>query len=102
MYEVMENVSDLVVESKEFFERYKEFEKVKARLEMQEKELKAKLLELMEANGIDKFENDYVCITRKAPTLRKVVDTEALKAQGLYESFVKNTTVKASVLIKVK
>ena len=99
---INKDVTSLVANYEDYFLAYKEFEETKARLELKEKELKAKLLETMENNGIKKFENDYVVVTYKAPSVRKVIDTDALKEQGLYESFLKENGVKSSVTIKIK
>lgn len=59
-------------------------------------------LKTMEENGIKKFENDLVVLTYTAQTVRKTVDTEALKEQGLYDSFTKEVPVKASVKVRFK
>lgn len=78
------------------------FQVEKARMELLEKEIKEAMLKAMEENGIKQYESDSVRITYKAPTTRKSVDTNALKEQGLYESFLKESQVKASVVITWK
>lgn len=86
----------------DFIEQYKAFQEQKAIMDMQEKELKAQLLELMEQSGIKAFECDGLKITYKAPSIRKSIDSNALKEQGLYEMFLKESEVKASVTITIK
>ncbi|MBR5795390.1 MAG: hypothetical protein IKY26_04550 [Erysipelotrichaceae bacterium] len=93
----IENGSIVVAE--DVLEKFHDFQVVKARMEMEEKKLKESLLKAMEENGIKSFENDFVKITYKAPTVRSSVDTQALKEQGLYDSFVKESPVKSSVVI---
>ena len=78
------------------------FQVEKARMDMLEKQLKEALLKAMEANGVKSYESDNVRITYKAPTTRSTVDTQALKEQGLYDSFVKVSPVKSSVVITWK
>ena len=55
-----------------------------------------------ENNDIKSFENDFVKITYKAPSTRKSVDTAELKAQGLYDMFLKESPVKSSVMLTWK
>lgn len=78
------------------------FEIKKREMELLEKEVKTALLKAMEENNIKSYESPNVKITYKAPTTRKSVDTAALKEQGLYDAFVKETQVKSSVVITWK
>ena len=80
----------------------KAFQVEKARMEMLEKEIKEAMLQAMEQNGIKSYESENVKIIYKGPTTRKTVDTAALKEQGLYEAFTKESPVKASVSISWK
>ena len=83
-------------------EKLRAFQVEKARMDMLEKQIKEAMLKAMEENGIKSYESDNVRITYKAPTTRSTVDTQALKEQGLYDSFVKTSPVKASVVITWK
>ena len=96
----VENGSIVVAE--DVLEKFHEFQVAKAKMELEEKKVKEALLNAMEENGIKSFENDFVKITYKAPTTRKSIDSNALKEQGLYESFVKETPVKSSVVLAWK
>ena len=82
--------------------KLKAFQIEKARMEMLEKEIKEAMLTAMEQNGIKSYESDNVRITYKAPSTRKSVDSNALKEQGLYEAFLNESPVKASVVITWK
>ena len=96
----VENGSLILV--KEIEDKLRAFQVEKARMDMLEKQIKEAMLKAMEENGIKSYESDNVRITYKAPTTRSTVDTQALKEQGLYDSFVKTTPVKASVVVTWK
>lgn len=96
----VENGSIVVAE--DVLEKFHEFQVVKAKMELEEKKVKEALLKAMEDNGIKSFENDFVKITYKAPTTRKSVDTQALKDEGLFELYQKESPVKASVVMTWK
>lgn len=63
---------------------------------------KEELVKAMEDFGVKKYSNDFFSATYKAPSTRKTVDSEKLKADGLYDKYTKVSNVKASVVIKVK
>lgn len=88
--------------AEEVMKKLHDFQVMKAEMDLQEKEIKQAMLKAMEDNDIKSFENDFVKITYKAPTTRKTVDTNELKAQGLYEMFTKESPVKASVTLSWK
>lgn len=73
-----------------------------AQLKLTEDRIKEATLNAMEQNGIKSYENDYFKITYKGSYEKSSVDTQALKEQGLYESFVKKTIVKPSVVVSYK
>lgn len=88
--------------AQEVINELKAFEIEKAKIEIKEKELKKALLSAMEEHNIKRFENDDIRITYVAETIRKSVDSDKLKEQGLYDSFVKESKVKASVRLEIK
>lgn len=65
---------------------------------------KEELLNAMEQNNIIKLETDELAITYVAPTDRETFDSKAFKAehQDLYDEYVKMSSVKSSVRLKVK
>lgn len=67
-------------------------------------EMKQALLEAMEQNGIIKIDTGDVLINYVAPTESERLDTKAFKENcpDLYDEFVKFTSVKASIRIKLK
>ena len=70
--------------------------------EIKQKAVRQAIMQAMEQSGVKRFENDDVEITYIDATTRNTVDTKALKEQGLYESFLKQTPVKASVRVAYK
>lgn len=76
----------------------------KKKLEEQEKLMKQKLQEAMEAHGIKKFENAQVAFTYVAPTTRTSIDSAKLKKKypDIAEECSKTSEVSASVRIQVK
>ncbi len=81
-----------------------EIELKKKAAEERQKELRAKLLEAMEQNGVKKFENNSISITYVAPTTRNSIDSTKLKKDmpEVYEKYTKTSDVKASLKIKLK
>ena len=62
--------------------------------------------EFLEQRGEDSYKQTKdgvtVCIYKTKPYKKKQVDVQALKDQGLYEEFAKDTWVKGSVRIQVE
>lgn len=88
--------------AEEVMKKLHDFQVKKAEMDLQEKEIKQAMLKAMEDNDIKSFENDFVKITYKAPTTRKIVDINELKDQGLYDMFLKEKPVKSSVMVTWK
>lgn len=78
-------------------EALKVFNEQKKEMDKLEKEVKQSVIKAMEENGIKSFENDVVKITYCEPTTRASVDTNLLKEMGVYNTFCKESPVKASV-----
>lgn len=102
MNEVVTITNNAIEIQRDFIESYKAFQEQKAWMEIQEKELKARLLEAMQAQGIKSFECEGLKITYKAPSVRKSVDTALMKEHGIYDLYTKESEVKASVSISLK
>lgn len=66
--------------------------------------LKESLLEVMEKNGIKSFETDNIKLTVKAASERKTFDSTRFKADHPedYEKYLKTSSVKSSLTIKLK
>ena len=77
---------------------------MKKELDEQEKQLKQKLLEAMEAYGVKVFETDIIKMTYVAPTTRTTIDSTKLKKEhpDIAEQYSKTSNVSASVRVTVK
>lgn len=88
--------------AKEVLNHMQQLHETKVALEIEEGRLKQELLEAMKNNNIKSIDNDVFKAVYKEPSIRKSVDTNALKEQGLYDSFLKETSVKESVMLTYK
>lgn len=64
--------------------------------------VKEELMSAMKEHDIKSIDNEVFKAVYKAPTTRKSVDTQALKEQGLYDSFLKESPVKESLTVTFK
>lgn len=71
-------------------------------LEEQKKQFEYQLLEAMKKYGIKSIDNEYFNINYIAEHETTRVDTDKLKLAGIYESFVKKSTTKESIRVKIK
>lgn len=78
--------------------------KQKKALEEQEKTVRAKLVEAMDAYGVKSFENELLKVTYVAATSKTTVDSKTLKKDmpDVYEKYSKTSPVAASVRISLK
>lgn len=78
--------------------------KQKKALEEQEKEVRSKLVEAMDAYGVKSFENDILKVTFVAATSRTGIDSAKLKKEmpDIAAKYSKVTPVAASVKITLK
>ena len=99
---VMENKSPIL--RADVLERILEFERVAKEIKSKEDELKAGILAEMEANGIYKVDMPQLLISYVGETVRETLDSKALKEElpDIYEAFMKLSTVKPSVRIKIR
>lgn len=79
-------------------------ENEKKQLDAEFDKLKTGLLELMKANGVKKFENEFIRLTYKEPTTRTSLDSKKLKEEmpDVFRIYQKESEVKESILIKIK
>lgn len=68
------------------------------------KELRAGLLELMQANGVKKWEGEHIIFTRKDGSVRTTLDTAKVKSQypDVYAACCKESKTSESLMIKIK
>ena len=65
-------------------------------------ELKAGIEAKMREFGVDKYETDNLRFTLMSETTKKMVDSDKLKADGIYEKYTKEVAVKGYVKITIK
>lgn len=80
----------------------KEYQIAKKQNDKIEKEIKKQVLKAMQENGIKSFENDVMKITLVEETTRASVDTQALKDDGLYLFYLKESKVKEHLKVTYK
>lgn len=80
------------------------FERMAKQIKDQQEELKKGILEAMERNGILKIDNEYLTISYIGETDRETFDSKGFRAEypELYDDFVKISTVKPSIGLKLK
>ena len=94
--------NNLIQLQEEALVKLRAFNEAKKEMEEVEKKLKEAMVVAMEDYEVKQFENDIVKITYIAPTTKIVVDTKALKEEGLFELYSKESKVKSSVRITWK
>lgn len=88
--------------SKEDIESLKQFEELKVKVSMIEKANHEKLAKLFKDAGVKSFEGNGIRITYVEPHERRTVDTERLKAEGLYDEYSKVTKTKESIRVSIE
>ena len=85
----------------EELQRLKQYQEIKLKAEMLEKEIKQQLLIAMETNGIKKWSNDVFNAIYVAETQRTSIDTKRLKEElpEIAEEYSKTSNVKSSVRV---
>ena len=81
-----------------------EMESVIKEMKKIEDDLKQRILDEMEANGIKKIETEEMTITYKASYDKETFQSKEFRADhaDLYDSYVKMSPVKSSITIKLK
>lgn len=103
---IIESINEDVMLSKtlQVCKAIEALENEKKQLDAEFEILKNGLLELMKANGVKKFENDFIRLTYKEPTTRTSIDSKKLKEEmpDVFDKFKRESEVKESILIKIK
>lgn len=96
--------NNVLVLDKETSQKIAEFEKAIKDIQEKEKALKEAILNEMQAKNIVKIDTPELSITLVAETYKETFDSKLFKEQNpdLYDSYVKMSTVKASLRLKVK
>ena len=82
----------------------KQIEERKKEAEAQAVELRAAIMQAMEANGVNTFENERIKLTYVAPYIKTAIDTKKLNKElpEIAKKYEKKSDVKASLRITLK
>lgn len=96
--------NNVLVLDKETSQKIAEFEKAIKDMQEKEKALKEAILKEMEAKNIIKIDTPELSITYVAETYKESFDSKLFKEHNpdLYDAYVKISTVKSSLRLKVK
>lgn len=102
MFEIVNGEIKCSEEVLAVFEEAKRADLEQKRIKIQLDMFKDELKKVMRESGIKKVSTDFLTATYVAPMTKRVVDTNSLKEQGLYESFTKISEVGDSVKVSFK
>ena len=104
MNELITTSEGIAVLNPDIAEKIAEFERRAKEIKDAEDKLKEAILTEMESKGIIKLETESLNITYVAPTTRESLDGKTLKEElpDIYDTYVKLSTVKSSIRLKVK
>lgn len=107
-FELVEINNGVVEIKKEVLEKIRNYESIKAKMDVMYDQLKSELLEAVESfNAVanSHVENNFVVQIRyNKPTTRTTVDSKKLKEQhpDIYKNYSKVSNVKSSISLKVE
>lgn len=101
MNELVKVVNGEITVLPEQLKLLKQYQEIKLKAEMLEKELKRELLEAMETHGVKKWSNDVFSALYVAPTERTSIDSKRLKEElpDIAEEYSKTSKVKSSIRV---
>ena len=93
-----------VLVSPEDIELFKQFDELEKRVKAKKSEMREGVLNFLKENNLlsDGYEQDGIRFTYVKPSVKKIVDTQLLKDEGLYEHFLKESKVEESVRSSIK
>jgi hypothetical protein len=102
--ELVKYDGEMIILAEAAIQKMAEVSRMKAEVDAYESKLKDELLKAMEEHGVKKFENDLISAVYVAPTVRRTVDSKALKAlyPEIAQSLEKESPVKSSVRVTFK
>ena len=89
--------------TKDTIEKIIALKQEKKRIDEADKKLNAALIEVMEKNGIIKFQTPELAVTYIAPTTAEKFDSKTFREENpdIYDAYVKISPVSASVRVKI-
>lgn len=104
----VEDKNDLVAKemneiiTDDFIDKLVQFEYLEQQIEMFKTEHREQIKEIFKKYGIKSFKNDYITITYVPESKKKIIDTNRLKNDGLYDFYSKESDVKESIRVSLK
>lgn len=104
MNNLVEVKNGKILIASDFTKEYAKFQKEVLEMDLKIKEIKEKVKEKMEENNILTFEDDYIKMVYKKPSIRTTVDSKRLKTEcpDIYEEYSKTSNVKSSITVEIK
>lgn len=104
MEEIVKFENGLITCADELCQKMCELNAAQKKLDGMKKDIQAQLLEIMRANGIKKFNNDYFTATYIAPSKRENIDKAVIKVMypEAYEAALTETEISDSVRLTFK
>lgn len=93
-----------IVVAQEFTKAYAEFQRQALEMDLKLKEVKEKLKQAMEDNGVLNYEDDFIKVIYKKAYTKSTIDTKKLKEElpDIYEEYSKTSNVSSSISVETK
>lgn len=85
-----------------YVDAYIKYEEAKVRMQMLDGMFNESAEAFLEKHNLTEFDQGKIVVSKTKDFIKKVVDTQKLKDEGLYEMFTKDSLVKGHIKIKVK
>lgn len=86
----------------DFIEKLVELDYLKEQIETYQFSIKEKIKDVFKKYGVKSCETDFLTISYVPEFMKKSIDSERLKDDGLYEKYIKFTPVKESIRFSLK
>lgn len=103
MNELVKYENGQIIVEQEIVKQIREFERIKAEMDLKEKHLKQSLKEAFEKYGITSWSTDGLSAKYKSATTRTSVDSKRLKEElpDIYEEYSKTSNVASSISLTI-
>lgn len=95
-------IENQIVVANDLLMELKEWQAYKKKMEAKESKVKSEILKAMKKHNIKSFENEVIKITYVPETTKKSIDTDMMKALGVYDDFLTETTKSEYITMSFK
>lgn len=99
---VVKELEDLGIITNDYLDKLEQFAHLKDCIETYEFQQKEKIKEVFKKYGVKTCKSDYITISYIEEHMAKRIDVERLKADGLYDKYVKFSPTKESIRVSLK